>query len=470
MNLRLAFATSLRGGARFRHCPRPAGPTPRAARRRPSVLGRPRRPAPVKKVLLSAQKPARRPLADWPACWRVPLPGQRPAVLGAAGREADRRQPHLPEPQALVLRRPDPPEPDHRRGLLDAARSTPTLQANIGQFYADVTQSTYWAWLHEYDTRRASRPAPTRPSCRGPSAATSRITPLKCAPGGGNCKLTDNDIQAELTRQINMRRPARAHARLHRATSKTIYMVDFPPNISLTAARAGSGKSCVQFCAYHNTGTYGPSNVAAHLRRACMDMFTGPCSLGCGGNATALAERDGHRLARARRGGHRPGHRPRHCRPTTPSPPAGATTTTSAARSATSAPTAARATRSPSAAAPGSCSSSGATSRTSARAPGPLPADLLGDDAHGLPQVLVRRQRRRVQRRARRSARRTSGNVLFGGCEQCTATSGTCTGGGTCQQSATPVAGRHLLGLHADRPRARRPTTAARSPTAAAAR
>ncbi len=330
----------------------------------------------------------------------------------------------------------------------------------IGQFFTDVTQSTYWSWLHEYDTvgltpgtNQAFLPGTLRRH-RHPHARRS------CAAG---------------TRELHRQRradPDRAHARIRsasglrcrpppstvRATWSTIYMIELPAQRQSDRPRTALETSCVDggFCAYHNTGTYGAAKTSL-IYGVLMDEFT-------------AALRDRLRVQR-RLGARELDQRPPRTSSSRPSP------------TRTSGSTCCRAVspRRPSAWGDNNnqcgeigdicddggtgdtitvsgrtwsvqevwsnkqnkCTSSGhASSRR-----------LLGDDAHQLPQVLVRGRRQRLHGGHRRSARpRPAPTMLFGGCEQCTASDNTCAGGGgTCQQFDDPRAGRHLREhLHAD--------------------
>jgi MYXO-CTERM domain-containing protein len=67
--------------------------------------------------------------------------------------------------------------------------------------------------------------------------------------------------------------------------AETIYMIDFPPNVTVTDP--SGAKSCVQYCAYHNTGTYASTNTAL-IYGVLMDQYSTACSSGCGGNAKQL--------------------------------------------------------------------------------------------------------------------------------------------------------------------------------------
>jgi hypothetical protein len=158
-----------------------------------------------------------------------------------------------------------------------------TLQANIPTFYGDVTRSTFWGWLQEYDTV-PHNPGSAQDVLPGSAGGTFTIAPLLCT-GTTACTLTDAQLEAELTRQINLGvLPAPAVDCSGNAT--TIYMVHFPPNITLQAFGL---TSCAQggFCAYHSTTTFGAAGTAL-LYAAIMDVFTGPCTGACGTNPTAL--------------------------------------------------------------------------------------------------------------------------------------------------------------------------------------
>ena len=256
-------------------------------------------------------------------------------------------------------------------------------------------------------------------------------------PGGANCKLGDADLQAELTRQINMG-VLPAPTLDCTGNANTLYMVDFPANISLSAP-GGAGRSCVNngFCGYHNTGTYGAASTPSLVYAALMDVFTGPCKNGCGGNALALdnaTDLASHELVEAATDAdigldlqlyyaapagwgdndNQCGEVGYICDDGSP----GDTITVSGrkwvvqqiwsqaqGKCASTGP------------APAICS--GGTTSTGCR------LCSCGDDGlacHGATSV----------------CETTSSNVLFGGCEACTATSASCSGG-TCVQSTTPA-------------------------------
>ena len=175
----------------------------------------------------------------------------------------------------------------------------PVTQANKPQFYADVTRSSYWAWLREYDTVGLT-PGTSQAILAGTATAGVVLTPQVCpASMTGKCALTDDDLQAELTRQIGLG-TLPAPTLDCTGNVQTIYMVDLPSNITLTGPD-GTGISCKQFCAYHSTGTYGPNGTPL-IYAALMDYFAGPCANGCGDNAATLdneTETASHELAEA---------------------------------------------------------------------------------------------------------------------------------------------------------------------------
>jgi hypothetical protein len=163
-----------------------------------------------------------------------------------------------------------------------------SLMTNLPTFFGDVTQSSYWAWLQEYDTV-GHTPGTRQAILPGSSTAGVTLVPSHCpASTTSSCNLTDAQVQTELAAQI-------ASGVLPVPTldctgnTSTVYMISFPFNVVLTGP-GGAGRSCVAggFCAYHNTGTYGPTQIPV-VYGVLMDVFQGGCSTGCASNATALA-------------------------------------------------------------------------------------------------------------------------------------------------------------------------------------
>jgi hypothetical protein len=152
---------------------------------------------------------------------------------------------------------------------VNAQLTAPTT--GIAQFFADVTQSTYWSWLCEYDT-------PNEHIGPGTATAGMTITPSIGA-GTSNFTVTDAQIQSELVSQVTA-------GHLPAPDSNTVYMISFPPNATVKGP-SGAGTSCSDFCAYHNSFMNG-SNPIVYCYAVLMDSFTGGCSTGCGANSTDM--------------------------------------------------------------------------------------------------------------------------------------------------------------------------------------
>ena len=161
------------------------------------------------------------------------------------------------------------------------------VQASMSQFYADAMASTYWQWLWEYDSLGLTGGS-GQVIVPGIALPGVVIIPTLCPAGSGtNCRITDTQLQAELNRQIGLGilpEPVLDCT----GNVETVYMVSFPPNVSLTGPD-GAGSSCANggFCAYHNTGTVG-ATATPLIYGALMDEFSGGCAMGCGTNATPL--------------------------------------------------------------------------------------------------------------------------------------------------------------------------------------
>jgi hypothetical protein len=174
------------------------------------------------------------------------------------------------------------------------------IQTNISQFYSDATTSSWFDSLNQYSTGLSG--GTNQEIGRGSSTTGYTITPTKCsASTTSTCLLSDSDVQSELTAQIaaGILPPLQKDSAGH---VNTVYMVYFPPNISLTGP-GGFETSCVAggFCAYHSTGFYSITGDPLPYG-AIMDTFAGGCSVGCGSNATALentTDVSSHELAEA---------------------------------------------------------------------------------------------------------------------------------------------------------------------------
>lgn len=149
-----------------------------------------------------------------------------------------------------------------------------TVKDQVPGFYKSAVDSPYMDWLSEYDT-------PTQHIGRGSYGGT-----LTLHPDNASNSLTNQDIQAEINRQIDA-------GVLPRPDENTIYMIHFPPQVSIDLDGA---KSCQAFCAYHNTLSRGGQSVYYGVMP---DLSPGsPCAGGCGGahnffdNQTSVASHE----------------------------------------------------------------------------------------------------------------------------------------------------------------------------------
>jgi hypothetical protein len=138
-------------------------------------------------------------------------------------------------------------------------RVNASVQSEIHCFYSATVSGSYMDWLSEYDTS-------SQHIGRGSVAGDITITPSHTGR-----RLSDGDIQDELAAQIDS-------GVLPAPTASTLYMIYFPPGVSISAG----GDSCVKFCAYH----FDFSHNGHQIRYGVMPDF-GPgsgCDLGgCGG-------------------------------------------------------------------------------------------------------------------------------------------------------------------------------------------
>jgi uncharacterized repeat protein (TIGR01451 family) len=170
----------------------------------------------------------------------------------------------------------------------------------IDQFFTDITSSRYYDLLTEYGTVGVTSPSNVSSNQainHGQFDGKFTIAPSLCA-GPAACNITDAQIQTELTSQI-----ANAHLPPPVSDSQgnieTLYMIYFPPGVSISADGLNS---CVVggFCAYHSN----TPNANASLRTpygVLADLTQGSCSRGCGSgslfqNVTAVTS---HEMAEA---------------------------------------------------------------------------------------------------------------------------------------------------------------------------
>lgn len=168
-----------------------------------------------------------------------------------------------------------------------AGLATPSM----GNFYSDITASSYMDMLSEYNT---STFGTNQTIGRGVFDGLFQIVPSDVNNGP---VITDDQIQAELLAQISAGHlPA---PQLDSAGNvNTLYMIFFPPGQTITL---GFDTSCVTFCAYHGT-TSATFDLKHVLYGVHPDMQAGSgCDLGCGfattfGNYTSVTS---HELAEA---------------------------------------------------------------------------------------------------------------------------------------------------------------------------
>ena len=131
-------------------------------------------------------------------------------------------------------------------------------QSQLNAFYTAVTNSAYFDWLNEYNT-------PTQTIGRG-SFLGSLVDPTPPS----STALTNADIQTELGKLIDA-------GKVPAPTADTLYMVHFPPGVSIDLDGQGS---CQVFCAYHNTFVHNGINVYYGV----LPDQGGSCAGGCGGD------------------------------------------------------------------------------------------------------------------------------------------------------------------------------------------
>ncbi|MFI5297798.1 MAG: hypothetical protein ACHREM_06825 [Polyangiales bacterium] len=150
-----------------------------------------------------------------------------------------------------------------------------TVSSGIGGFYSAITNSAYFDFLSEYNTTTASTQdgAPGSNQTIGRGSFVGQVT---ITPGNTSTQLADSDIQAELQAQI-------ASGALPAPDGNTLYMVDFPPGVTITQ---GGSQSCVDFCAYHGTMTLNGASVPYGVMP---DFSPGSgCDQGCGSDPSTF--------------------------------------------------------------------------------------------------------------------------------------------------------------------------------------
>ena len=133
------------------------------------------------------------------------------------------------------------------------------VKQNMPKFYSALMNGNYVDQLKQYS-------APRYPLGRGIFAGEVTLIPDASLEGRSN--ITDSEIREELRRQI----------RHHKITSEpdTIFMIHFPPNVSITTDGV---KSCESFCAYHKAFNLDQGFVAYAV---IPDLGSTMCRFGCG--------------------------------------------------------------------------------------------------------------------------------------------------------------------------------------------
>ncbi len=149
-----------------------------------------------------------------------------------------------------------------------------TVQSGIAGFYSDVTASSYFDWLTEYDANAMT-------IGHGNVAGSFTITPST-----GSSTVDDSQIGAEIDAQITS-------GTLPANDANNLYMMYFPPGVNITM---DGSQSCVQFCAYHSTLT---RQNSSNLYYGVLPDLGGACAGGCGSGSLfqSTTEVSSHELA-----------------------------------------------------------------------------------------------------------------------------------------------------------------------------
>jgi hypothetical protein len=145
--------------------------------------------------------------------------------------------------------------------------------AQVGSFYAAVTHSNYMDWLTEYNTNLHAvdgRQGTGQTIGRG-----SFLKQVQIAPSRASGKVSDSEVQAEITKQINA-------GLLPAPDANTLYMIHFPSSVTITQGGGGGQKvavSCQDFCAYHSAYQ---KNSAQVNYGVIPDLGSNGCETGCG--------------------------------------------------------------------------------------------------------------------------------------------------------------------------------------------
>jgi len=166
--------------------------------------------------------------------------------------------------------------------ISQVSSTSATAGASMFSFYRDITVSTYFDWLTEYNTTISG--GTNQAIGHGTAVTTRQITPAASRNG---TTITDASIQAELCAQLSAGTlPAPTHDAA--GNNNTYYAIFFPKGKHISL---GGTPSCQAggFCAYHGTvascGGKGEVYYGVHP-----DMSAGSgCDTGCGSNASTFS-------------------------------------------------------------------------------------------------------------------------------------------------------------------------------------
>ncbi len=156
--------------------------------------------------------------------------------------------------------------------------------ANMGKFYTDITHSTLFDWLNEYNTiGQLGQPMMVTTNQginRGTYKGQFTITPTTTTCTGATpCTIDDTNIKAELAAQIQAGSLPQPTLGCDGTHYNTIYMFDFPANVTITFTIGGQmATSCQQFCAYHYNTQFNGKNLPYGV---LPDLESGACSSVC---------------------------------------------------------------------------------------------------------------------------------------------------------------------------------------------
>ncbi len=132
------------------------------------------------------------------------------------------------------------------------------VQANLPQFFSDVTQSTYWSWLWEYNSLGLAG-GTNQVIVPGSATAGYVLTPSRCnASTTGTCKVSDAQLQAEL-----LPRSWEARSRRRWSTARATSRPSTWSRSLRTCRSAGPAASGPPACSSARTTTRGPTRPPA---------------------------------------------------------------------------------------------------------------------------------------------------------------------------------------------------------------